>query len=109
MVLDIEHVGHEANTPGLSGVGIKNSGFSGIVVKAGDKYNFSMFARQLSKEPMELNISLQTPKGKILAETKISTSTDSWNKYTASLTPTESNDTVSLVVLATTKANWLWM
>jgi len=103
MVLDIEHVGHEANTPDLAGLGIKNSGFSGMVVKAGDKYNFSMFACQLSKEPIELNISLQTPKGKVLAETKINTSTDTWNKYTASLIPTESNDTVSLVVLATTK------
>lgn len=103
MVLDVEHVGHEANNTGLSGVGIKNSGFNGMVIKAGDKYNFSMFARQLSKEPIELNISLQTPKGKILAETKLSTSTDNWNKYTASLIPTESNDTVSLVVLVTTK------
>ncbi len=103
MVLDVEHVGHEANSTGLSGVGIKNSGFNGMVVKAGDKYNFSMFARQLSKEPIELSISLQTPKGKVLAETKLSTSTDNWNKYTASLIPAESNDTVSLVVLATTK------
>ena len=70
MVLDVEHVGHEAKFDGISGVGLKNSGFDSLVVKANDKYNFSIFVRQLSKNPISFNISLQTPKGKVLAESK---------------------------------------
>ncbi|MBP1639541.1 MAG: alpha-L-arabinofuranosidase domain protein [Bacteroidetes bacterium] len=103
MVLDIEHIGHEAKYTGISGVGIKNFGFDGMVVKAGDKYNFSMFVRQISKEPVSFTISLQTPKGKMLAETKLVTSSSDWKQYTASLAPIASNDTANLVVLATSE------
>jgi alpha-L-arabinofuranosidase len=103
IVLDIEHVGHEARHTGESGVGIKNSGFDGMVVRAGEKYNFSMFAQQLSDTPIVLSISLQTPKGKVLAETSVSTVSKTWQKYTATLSATESTDSASLVVLAKTE------
>jgi len=106
LVLDVEHVGKEVKFVGISGIGLKNSGFEGMVVKANDKYNFSMFVRQLSKEPISFNISLQTQKGKVLAESKISTSSNDWTKYTASLIPTQSNDTASLVILATTEGKF---
>lgn len=101
MVLDIEHVGHETQHKGSSGVGLKNLGFGGMVVKSGDKYLFSMFARQLSEEPVQLTISLETPTGKVIAETHISTSSTHWKKYAATLVPTSSNDTANLVILAT--------
>ena len=103
MVINIEHVGKEVQFIGTSGVGIKNYGYEGMVVKAGDKYNFSMFARQLSNTPISLNISIQTRNGKVLAENTISTSSNDWKKYTATLTPSESNDTANLVILATTE------
>lgn len=103
IVLDIEHVGHEAQFKGTAGVGLKNSGFGGMIIKNGENYRFSMFARQLSKNPVQLTIGLETPKGKILAETKISTSSSDWTNYSATLTATESNDTASLVILATTE------
>jgi len=106
MVLDVEHVGHEAKFEGVSGVGLKNTGFDGIVVRANDKYNFSMFVRQLSKDPISFHISLQTPKGKVLAEIKMYTSSNDWTKYTATLIPTLSNDTARLVVLATTEGKF---
>ena len=100
MVLDVEHVGHEAQNTGESGVGLKNSGFDGMVVRAGEKYNFSMFAQQLSDAPVLLSVSLQTPKGKVLAEATVSTASKAWQKYTATLAATESTDSASLVVLA---------
>jgi alpha-L-arabinofuranosidase len=100
IVLDIEHVGHEAQHTGESGVGIKNSGFDGMVVRAGEKYNFSVFAQQLSDAPVLLSVSLQTPKGKVLAEASVSTASKTWQKYSATLTATESTDSASLVVLA---------
>jgi len=103
MVLDVEHIGKEAKFTGVSGVGLKNSGFAGIVVKANEKYNFSMFVRQLSKEPVSFNISLQTPKGKVLAETKLTTTSTNWEKYTANLVASESDENANLVILATSE------
>jgi alpha-L-arabinofuranosidase len=103
MVLDIEHVGHEAKFTGQSGVGLKNSGFDGIVVRTGENYNLSLFARQLSNLPIVLKVSLQSSKGKVLAESTIITASGDWTRYTANLTPTESNDTANLVILATTE------
>jgi len=103
VVLDIEHVGNETKHTGKSGVGLRNSGFEGIVIKAGDKYNFSVFARQLSKEPISISISLQNRKGQILAESSCTTSSKEWKNYSASLTPTVGNDSATLVVLATTE------
>ena len=102
IVLDIEHVGHEAKFIGESGVGLKNSGFDGMVVKAGEKYNFSLFARQLSDSPIELSVSLQNPKGKVMASGSVLTASKNWQKYTTTLTATASNDTASLVILAKT-------
>jgi len=103
LVLDIEHVGHEAKYVGETGVGLKNSGFDGIVVREGEKYNFSMFARQLSSIPLSIDISLQNSKGQILAKESLSTQSGEWRKYKTTLTSTASCDTASLVVLATTE------
>ncbi len=102
IVLDVEHVGHEEKYTGESGVGIKNSGFDGIVIRKGEKYNFSMFARQPSSSPVSIKISLQDPKGRILAENTFSTSSNEWAKYNASLTAAENHDTARLVILAIT-------
>ncbi len=106
LVLDVEHVGREVKFVGTSGVGLKNSGFDGMVVKANDPYNFSMFVRQLSKEPISFNIRLQNPKGDILAESKLSTSSNDWKKHQARLIPTQSCDSASLVILATTEGKF---
>ena len=100
MVLDVEHVGHEAKFSGISGVGIKNSGFDGIVVRAGEQYNFSMFAQQLSENPMELLVSLEDAKGEVLASKTIKTDSGDWKKYTATLNAEASCDSAFLVVLA---------
>lgn len=103
VVLDIEHVGKEKEHTGPSGVGIKNTGFDGMVVRAGDKYNLSLFARQLTNDSVTLSVSLQTPQGDMLAEDEISTSSGEWKKYAVSFTVVESSDSASLVLLATSK------
>ncbi len=100
IVLDIEHVGHYEQSRGESGVGLKNSGFDGMVIKAGEQYNFSLFARQLSGSPIELSLSLQTRKGDVLAKGSVTINAKNWQKYTATLTASAGNDTASLVVLA---------
>jgi alpha-L-arabinofuranosidase len=102
-VLNIEHVGKEEKYTGIAGVGIKNTGFDGMVVKAHDTYTMSLFIRQLTDDPIALIVTLQTPKGKILAEDKLSTSSEDWKKYTARFTAIENSDSASLVILAATK------
>ena len=102
IVLNAEHIGKEEKSVGPSGVGIKNGGFAGIVVRAGEKYNLSLFAKQLSNTPITVTVSLQNTKGEILAENSISTSSNNWQKYTATLSARASFDTASLVILAVT-------
>lgn len=97
MVLTIEHLGDKG------GVGMKNFGFDGMALKAGDAYNFSVCIRQLSDAPVTLTVSLQKNNGKILAESSFSTSSADWKKYMATLTPAESYDSAVLVMLATTR------
>jgi alpha-L-arabinofuranosidase len=101
IVLEIEHVGHEEKYTGESGVGLNNFGFDGIVVRAGEKYSFSMFARQLSEEQVSFKVSLQGRKGKILAEESLNVSSGEWKKYSSTLIPASGTDSATLVILAT--------
>lgn len=109
-VLTIEHIGVPSTlekfskipeNQGIPGVGLKNSGFDNIVIKAGEKYNFSMFSRLITENPIAISIFLQNKKGEILAENHLKVESKDWNKYTATLTASASNDSASLVVLAT--------
>src|SRR5690606_22933823 len=58
---------------------------------------------QLSDAPVSLIVRLQTPKGDVLAEHKLSTSSAAWKQYTAELLPTADSDSAALEILATTK------
>lgn len=98
-ILTIEYTGQGE---GEKGVGLKNQGFANMLVRAGETYNFSMFASLLSDAPIALTISLQAPKGKVLAENKLTIDSKNWKQYTTSLTAAESNDSTALVILATT-------
>jgi len=101
--LDVLHVGHEKEFSGIAGVGLKNPGFNGIVVREGEKYNFSIFVRLLSNEPVNLWISLQNKDGVILAVDSLFASSVSWEKYSKSLTATANCDSAVLVLLARNK------
>jgi len=96
VVLNVEHVGD-------SGVGFRNSGFDHIAIKKGDKYSLSLFARQLSADPITLSVILRGTKGELLTADKFSISSSNWKKYTISLTASEGSDSASLEILATTK------
>lgn len=85
---------------GTGGVGLSNFGFDGIVVKAGEKYNFSVFAKRLSEKSIPLNISLQSRKGEVYGEVSISADSKEWKRYTATLTANRGDDSATLVVLA---------
>lgn len=95
-VLNIEEAGRD-------GIGLKNSGFDGMVVKAGEKYNFSVFLRQVSENTVPFAVKLYNKKGKLLGETTLSTFSKDWKKYNATINITQSSDTADLVLLATGK------
>ncbi len=116
-VLNIEHIGTvppktggnaqqplpASITTGRPGVGIKNPGFGNIVVKKGEGFTFSVFAKQLSVSPVDIYVSLQNTKGKVLAESKIVIDKKSWSNYSTSLIADENCDSTQVVLLATSK------
>ena len=96
VVLSVEEEGQE-------GVGLTNSGFDGIVVRAGEKYDFSVFIRQLSDKPIPMQVKLKSKNGTVCGEAAFTTETKDWKKYTATITSTLSDDSVSLSIVATDK------
>ncbi len=117
VVLNIEHIGTVPErtgagsqqplpasiTTGRPGVGIKNPGFGNIVVAKGEGFRFSLFAKQLSADPVDIYVSLQNTKGKVLAESKIKVDKKYWHNYTTSLMVDEDCDSTQVILLATTK------
>lgn len=64
---------------------LTNKGYDGIVLKNGDKYLFSIFARSSVKTP--LKVSLTDKDGKVLAQGKVNIPAGiNWNKLDATLT-----------------------
>jgi alpha-N-arabinofuranosidase len=96
VVLNVEDQGQQ-------GVGLTNKGFDGIVVKSGEKYNFSVFIRQLSNDAIPLKIQLKSKKGILSDSIMFSTSSRDWKKYTGTLTASQSDDSAALVLVANTK------
>lgn len=86
-----------------NGIGFKNSGFDGIAVKAGEKYDFSIFLRQISEQPIPIAIQLVDKKDAVVGQVDLVTQTKEWKKYTATIIPTQSSDSASLVILAKAK------
>lgn len=69
------------------GAALVNSGFDGIVVKKGQNYNLSLFARQLSGANSALQVCLVDADGNTLAETKLDAANANWKKLSAVLSP----------------------
>ena len=100
IVLDVEYVGDYEQFKGEAGVGLRNKGFDGMVVREGEKYHFSMFAKLFSSSSNEFLLTLENPKGEVLAKTTVTASSTDWQKITATFTATASSDSASLVILA---------
>ena len=94
---------------GWTGFGIQNDGFSGISVKAGQKYNFSVFMRNVSGDAKNVRIVLVEPQPgwppkdpKLLAETTLRVSNKDWTKYEAVFTPNADCKKAALQMLVLT-------
>ncbi|MDD4514403.1 alpha-L-arabinofuranosidase C-terminal domain-containing protein [Massilibacteroides sp.] len=62
------------------GAGLSNEGFDGIVLKAGENYDFSIFIRSLDNQKGKLKIRLTGNKGEVYGETITKTYSGNWQK-----------------------------
>lgn len=68
------------------GAKLENEGFDGIVLKANEKYDFSIFARVLEGSKHAIKIRLIDEDGNISGETTISKLSNNWKKHNAVIT-----------------------
>lgn len=81
----------KTNQPGAA---LTNTGFDGIALKAGEKYDFSLFARiPEGSKSGKLLVRLVDADGTVQGETTVTVSSRSWKTYKAVLTAKMSADT----------------
>ena len=93
MRLHTERVKEFYDYKGWKGFGLENAGFDGIAVKAGAKYDFSVFLRNIG-EAKQVRVVLAAPQGHgkdplVLAEDTIAVTESVWKKYETVLTASE--------------------
>ena len=101
--LHTERVKEYYDYKGWKGFGLENAGFDGISVKAGAKYDFSAFFRNIGAAK-QVRIVLGVPQGwgqdpKVLAEATLDVNNKKWQKYSATLTASEDCKNAILQVL----------
>lgn len=102
MRLHVERVGHYYDFNGWTGVGMRNDGFDGIAVKAGAKYDFSVFLRNVDNKNKEMRVVLVGEKDSILGETTITADSKDWKKYTAEIASNGDCERANLQMLCLT-------
>jgi alpha-L-arabinofuranosidase len=100
----------EIGQPG-NGVGLTNPGFDGIPLKAGEKYGLSLFARQLyvggrwdrvkQTGALPLVVRLENKDGAVLGEASFEVSVPEWQRFSATITASQTDPAARLVVLST--------
>ncbi|MEO3405611.1 alpha-L-arabinofuranosidase C-terminal domain-containing protein [Mucilaginibacter sp. CAU 1740] len=88
---------------GQKGVGLENSGFDGIPVKAGKSYRFSVFLNVMSAQSLPVSVALVDRKGKELGSSAFAAAGKGWKKYTEQINVNFDNDSAKLVLLVKSK------
>ena len=83
------------------GASLSNGGYDGIVLRKGEKYDFSWRTRMLGGRPGKVNVSLCTPDGQVLAAKSFRLNGKDWKKLDAVFTPTADADAARLVITPT--------
>ena len=108
MRLHTERVKEYYDYNGWKGFGLQNDGFDGICVKAGQKYDFSAFFRNVDAGTKQVRVVLQEPGGAwrqppvLLADTTFDVSAQTWQAFKAVLTPTKDSGRANLQILVLT-------
>lgn len=88
------------------GFGLINDGFDGIAIKAGDKYDLSLFARVLDGKRGAIKVRLVDENGKNYGETTTKSVSDKWKKYDAVIIAKETADKLKLEVIPQSEAKY---
>ncbi len=97
------HYLHISVTDAEDGYGIANDGFSGIGVRKGEEYVFSVFARGDPNAILRIELVTADPNtGRVLAKAKISGFRRGWTKKTVTLRPRATEAHARLRMLLTT-------
>src|SRR5690606_18126088 len=83
--------------PKQAGATVRNHGYAGIAVKAGEKYDLSLFAKALSGANV-LAISLKDDSGKSYGTTSVKINGTSWKKHKAVIKAKEAGDQLFLEI-----------
>lgn len=94
------------------GVGLANTGFDGIAIRAGESYHVSLFAKQAYNNnrwgktsrtgtPPPLRVRLESKAGQILAEADLGSPTWTWGQLSTTFTAKASDDNARFVLVAT--------
>ncbi len=81
------------------GIALSNTGFDGIVVRKGEKYDFSLFVKQINGKTGHIKVQLVNEKGEILAENTIKSPAAKWKKLQAVLTAGNNADKATLQII----------
>ncbi|MDR3746207.1 MAG: alpha-L-arabinofuranosidase C-terminal domain-containing protein [Acidobacteriaceae bacterium] len=84
---------------GAPGIALRNEGFDGIAVQAGKRYNYSIFARQLSGQATPMVVRLESKSGEVLGSATIARPTSEWQKYTATIEAKQSDANARLALV----------
>ena len=108
MRLNIERVGHYYDYNGWTGVGIQNDGYDGILLKAGEKYDFSVFLRNPDGKDKEVRAVLVVQgrgfraQPTVIADTTFIVSGKEWKKYEYTMTAAQDCPNASFQLLSLT-------
>src|SRR5690554_1074395 len=80
-----------------------NEGFNGIAVKAGEQYNFSMFANYKGKGSARVQIQLLDENDQLLASGNIRRVKEGWQRYELQITASADCDKGRLAILPATE------
>ena len=79
--------------------GLRNEGFRGMGVKADDDYRFSVIARAVEGENLQLKVQLLSADNQLLGETTVAGFGKDWNKYNVSFKCSATDPKAKLNVL----------
>lgn len=95
LALDVRH----------TGAALVNSGFDGMAVKEGERYDFSFFCRTSGKGG-KLEVCLRDESGNVLASRIVSVSSDDWKKKNGVLQAKASSDRAVLTLAPLSEGNY---
>ncbi|MBQ7495011.1 MAG: carbohydrate binding domain-containing protein [Bacteroidaceae bacterium] len=84
------------------GAALVNDGFDGIVLRKGDKYDVSLFARQLNGKACKFRVQLRKSGGEVIGETTLAAPGKTWKQVKGVITAKEDVKDASLAIVPTT-------